>query len=176
MKYIIPIFFIAAFSTGCVSVNVDVESVCASKEMNFPGVPVAISVLAGERTASVSSEYDMSEPINKLSDLATVSFSSVRLNLDSKSDLTFLRHVKVTIHSTKDASNELVLSDADFSGKELPVTVDQNKLLKLLEQGSVTMVFTGTGSIPTAATSTNTNFCVGVSAQSTKTINNLTDK
>jgi len=173
MKYILPLLFATILSVGCVSATVDVDSVCSSNEMKFPGVPVAISSLAGERTASVTSKYDMSKTIGKISDLATVSLTSVNLNVDSKSDLTFLHHVKVTIHSTDDVSNELVLSDADFTGLNLPVSVDQNKLLAILGKGPVTMKFIGTGNIPVKSTEATTSFCIGFSAHADKAAGDL---
>lgn len=173
MRYILPLFVVSLFTNSCVYATTDVDNVCSSKEIKFPGVPVAVSVLAGERKATVISNSDMSETIGKISDIATVSLTSVNLNIDSQSDLSFLHHVKVTIHSTNDASNELLLSDVDFVGLNLPVSVDKNKLLDLLSKGPVTMKFIGTGNIPTEATNANTSFCVGVSAYTSKSIGDI---
>jgi hypothetical protein len=172
MKLITPLLF-ATLLSGCVSATVDVDSVCSSKEVSFPGVPIIVSALAGERTASVASNSDMSGTIGKVADIATVTISSVHLNMESSSDLSFLHHVKVTIHSTKHVENELVLSDADFSGLNLPVSVDQDKLLLLLKDGPATVVFTGTGNIPTEATATKTSLCIGISAHADKSLSDI---
>lgn len=173
MKKIISSIFASLLLSGCVSATVDVESACSSKEISFPGVPVAVSVLAGERTASVKSTSDMSGIFEKLSTFATAKVNSVSLKMDSKSDLLFLHHVFVTIHATNFPKNELVLSDADFSGMDLPITVDREKLLVMLSEGPVTLVFTGTGNIPTEATSASANFCIGVTAHAEKSLSDI---
>jgi hypothetical protein len=174
MKRIIPLFITALLSASCVSATIDIESVCSSKEISFPGVPESVSAHYGERTAKVSSSpSDMSATLDKVSDFATVKLTTVKLVMESDSDLKFLHHVKVTIHPTNDASNELVLSDAPFSGLDLPVSVDQDKLLTLLKKGSATMDFIGTGTIPTKPTDTKVSFCVGATAHGSKSVGDL---
>lgn len=173
MKHIFSALCLALITASCVSAQVDIDSACSSTELNFPGVPISVSNKAGERTASVLSKSDMSEPLSKIADYADVHVTSATLFIDSESDLSFLHHVKVTIHNDSDASNELVLSDATFSDLNLPVNVDRDKLAAMLRNGPVTMVATGTGNIPTAPIVATTTFCIGIHAQGDKSLSDL---
>jgi NCAIR mutase (PurE)-related protein len=155
------------------SATLDIDSACSSKALDFPGVPISISNKIGEKTRSVSSKSDMSATLNKIADVADIHVTTATLFIDSESDLSFLHYVRVTIHNDSDESNELVLSDAAFSNQNLPIIVDKDKLATMLRNGPVTMVFTGTGNIPTASTSTTTTFCIGVSAHSSKSIGDI---
>jgi hypothetical protein len=175
MKRIIPLFITALLSTSCVSATIDIENVCSSKHIVFGGVPESVSARYGERTLKVSSDPgDMSATLGKISDFATVRLTTVKLVMESESDLTFLHHIKVVIHPTNDPTNEIVLSDAPFTGLDLPlVAIDRDKLLALLNKGSATMDFIGTGTIPTKPTDTTASFCVSATAHGSKSVGDL---
>jgi hypothetical protein len=144
-----------------------------SDDKSFPGVSASVSSLVGERSANISSEADMSEAISQGSDFATISIYNVRLNVSSKSNLSFLHHVKATIRLTNGDKTEMVLSDADYSGGSLPIIADQDKLFTMLSKGPVTIKFTGTGNIPTEATTVTSTFCIGMSAHTSKSLSDL---
>lgn len=161
------------FLSSCISATASVENVCTSQDLSFPGAPPVVSDIVGEQTSSVQFSNDVSGTLEKISSFATVSVSNANIETQSNIDLSFIHHVLITIHPANDAKNELVLSDAAFSGKRVAISADEEKLLEMLKGGPVTLSITGTGKIPVESTETNVKFCLNVSARAQKTISEI---
>ena len=157
--------------TGCMSATIYEDNVCASKDLDLPGVQ---QNLIGEQTVSKSVSQDLSGSLSKVKDIGQVDVVVNSLTFSaSTGDLTFIKHITVVVSND---SNSIMLTDTDIAGGtsiSVPVNLDTNGLADMLMAGPVSLTVNATGDIPSAPTHMSSELCVGAVAHVKKSLSDL---
>jgi hypothetical protein len=132
------------------------DSLTVSKSVQLPAIPVSSVPNVGEVTLPpVSTTVDMSSGINDLSKIGTLNLS-VGQNTLSDGDLSWVRHVSVSVAPTDGSLPAMTMADVDApSGTtntlDVSTTMGSSDLLSYFGEGQVSLTFTFTGdtNVPT---------------------------
>jgi hypothetical protein len=153
MKTHIALFAIALALSGCTNGQGEVD-VTTSNVATFPAISTvsAGQQLAGETlTTNAEIRLDVHKDLQSLSSLGALT-GAISKDAVSGSDLSFVRHIKVTIATLDRKMPIQVLSDVEVPQNaaeiDLPRLIDDELVLEYLREGKVAIGLSVTGSLP----------------------------
>lgn len=163
----------AASLSGCATATINEPDVCYTVSLGtVPASPVAGLPLPPQ---TFSTNFDFSDPLNKVGDIANnLSANVSQLTMSNDGDLQWVSEVDVTVtgQNLPTADFATYTSSGSDPGQSVSVAVkmDQPTLLKYLTAGPITLAFTVKGTAPTQTVNFMNTMCVDVSGQVSKSL------